>query len=160
VHGSGGGFNPRRLRFEFGQQLCRCACHAACPVQYETNRQTVSREAWQTSCTCPGADVARQRLDNAGIKVRDFDQMLEEKRRHRRAGKDAVAATRARAAGRGPEEVREIYTAELRARNLKVPEDRVLDAVVEYIITGNRLPALRELGEILSRPRDRPDGRE
>ena len=117
VHGSGGGFNPRRLRFEFGQQLCRCACHAACPVQYETNRQTVSREAWQTSCTCPGADVARQRLDNAGIKVRDFDQMLEEKRRH-------------------------------------------LDAVLEYIITGNRLPALRELGEILSRPRDRPDGRE
>lgn len=42
-----------------------------------------------------------------------------------------------------------MYTAELRARNLKVPDDRVVDAVVEYIITGNRLPALRELGDIL-----------
>lgn len=103
LHGSGGGFNLRRLRFEFGQQLCRCPCHAGCPVQYEPNRLAVPREAWHASCTCLGADAARQRLDNSGIEVRDFDQMLEEKRRHRRAGRDAVAATRARAAGRGPE---------------------------------------------------------
>jgi hypothetical protein len=146
-HGFGGGFNPRRLRLEFGQQLCKCSCHASCPVRYEPRRLTVSKKAWYTSCTCPGAEVARQRLDDAGIEVRDFDEVMEEKRRRRIAGREAVEATRARAAGRSREEIREIYIAERRAKNLKVPEERVLDAVVEYITTGNRLPAIRVLFE-------------
>jgi hypothetical protein len=55
-------------------------------------------------------------------------------------------------------------SAELRARNLKVPAEPVLDAVVDHI-AGNPLPAIRVLGESLfqtgkalydvSRPRGR-----
>lgn len=163
-HGAGGGFNPWRLRFEFGEQLCRCPCHASCPVQYDARRLSVSMKAWYTSCTCPGAEVARQRLDDAGIKVRDFDELWEERRRLRSAGREATEATRARADGRSREEIREIYIAERRARNLEVPAESVLDAVVDYI-TGNPLPAARVLGESLlqtgkglhdlSRPRGR-----
>lgn len=149
VHGAGGGFNPRRVRVEFGWHLCRCPCHVSCPVQYEPRRLTVSQKTWYTSCTCPGAEVARQRLDDAGRTVRDFDEMQEERQRRRSAGKEAAVAAQARAAGMSREEIREIYIAELRARNLKVPEERVLDAVVESIITGSRLPAISVLGEIL-----------
>lgn len=105
-------------------------------------------KAWYTSCTCPGADGERQRLDNAGIKVRDFAELREERKRLSRAHQEARAATRARAAGRSREEIREIYIAELRARNLKVPAEPVLDAAVDYI-TGNPLPAGRVLGESL-----------
>jgi hypothetical protein len=107
-------------------------------------------KAWYTSCTCPGAEVARQRLDDAGIKVRDFAEMREERQRRSRAGKEAVAATRARAAGKSREEIREIYIAELHARNLKVPAEAVLDAAVDHI-TGNPLPAIRVLGEACCR---------
>jgi hypothetical protein len=127
--------------------LCECSCHASCPVQYEGNRRTTSRKAWYTSCACAGAEVVRRRLDNAGIKVRDFDEVMEEKRRRRNARREAVAAAKTRADGRSREEIREIYKAELQARNLKVPEEPVLDAVVEYIATGNRLPAIHALFE-------------
>jgi len=50
------------LAVEFGLSLCQCSCHASCPVQYEGNRRTISDEAWYTSCTCTGAEAARQRL--------------------------------------------------------------------------------------------------
>lgn len=83
---------------------------------------------------------------------------------HSRAREEAAAATRTRAAGRSREEIREMYIAELRARNVKVPAEPVLDAAVDYI-TGNPLPAARVLGESLfqmgkglydiSRPRGR-----
>jgi hypothetical protein len=58
---------------------------------------------------------------------------------------------RARAAGKSRDELRDIYLAERRARNLRVPPDRVLDAVVERIITGNPLPAARIAGAGLVR---------
>jgi len=162
VNGAGGGFNPRRLRFEFGSGLCECSCHASCPVQYEARRRTISKKAWYTSCTCTGAEVARQRLDDAGIKVRDFDEVMEEKRRRRSAGREAIEATRACARGRSREEIREIYIAERRARNLEVPAEPVLSAVVDHITTGSRLPVIRALLQIAkgiyddaSRPRGR-----
>ena len=106
-------------------------------------------KTWYASCTCPGAAAARQRLDNSGTKVRDFDEMLEERKRTRSAGREAIAATRARASGRTREEIREIYVAELRARSLKVPAEPALDAVTDYITTGNPLPAARVLGDTL-----------
>jgi hypothetical protein len=106
-------------------------------------------KAWYASCTCPGAEVERQRLDDAGIKVRDFTEYREERQRRRREYTEAAAATRARAAGSDREEIRELYIAELLARSLKVPAEPVLDAVVDHIITGNPLPAVRLLGESL-----------
>ena len=48
-------------------------------------------------------------------------------------------------------EIRRLYLAELDARNLKVPAEPVLDAVVDHIITGSPLPAVRLLGESLLR---------
>jgi hypothetical protein len=59
-----------------------------------------------------------------------------------RARKEAFQAARAKAAGKGRDEIREIYVAELTARGLKKPSDAVLDAVVDGI-SGNPLPTAR-----------------
>jgi hypothetical protein len=49
------------------------------------------------------------------------------------ASKSALDAARAAATGRTREQIREIYQAELCARDLPVPPDRVLDAYGEVI---------------------------
>ena len=134
----GGGFNPRRLRLEFGAALCPCECHSSCPVATRGKRLTVSPEAWRESCTCPGAVQARQ----ASGEFPDFGKNMQDARRRRRARKDAFESARARAAGQGRDEIREIYVAELRARGLAVPEEDVLDAIVSNI-AGNPFPAVR-----------------
>lgn len=147
-HGFGGGFNPRRLRVEFGDTLCQCSCHGSCPLT-GTRRRAVPMKAWYSSCTCAGAESERQRLDGAGTKVRDFGEYRAERQRRRREYAEAAEATRARAAGGDREEIRRLYMAELDARNLKIPAEPVVDAVVDQIITGNPLPAVRLLGESL-----------
>ena len=146
-HGVGGGFNPRRLRLEFGEHLCQCACHASCPIA-STKRLTVPRKAWYTSCTCPGADDERERLDDAGIEFPDFAELREKAKRRSRAGHEAYEAARARSAGKTRDEIRDIYLSELNARGMKKPAEPILDAVVERI-AGNPLPAVRLLGEIV-----------
>ena len=140
--GVGGGFNPRRLRPEFGAGLCPCACHLHCPVATSGKRLTVPLEAWRESCTCPGAEQVRRRLDDAGVEFPDFGEMWEDARRRSRSRKEAFESAGARAVGKTRDEIREIYVAELSARGLKVPGRDVLDAVVERI-TGNPLPAAR-----------------
>ncbi len=147
----GGGFNPRRLRLEFGAGLCPCACHSTCPVTITANRLTVPMKTWHTSCSCPGAEQERQRFAEDGFEIRDFGEMREDAQRLARARKEAYEAARARAAGKSRAEIREIYLAERRTRGLKVPSERILDAVVERIITGNPLPAARIAGEGLVR---------
>lgn len=114
-------------------------------------RITVPFKVWRESCTCPGADAERHRLDGAGISdPPDFDELREEAQRRSRARREAFEATRARSAGKSREEIREIYAAELRARGLKVPPEPVLDAVADRI-SGNPLPAIRLAGESLAR---------
>jgi hypothetical protein len=103
---------------------------------------TVPLKTWRELCTCPGAEQARRRLDEDGVDFRDFDEMWEHAERRSHARKTAFEATRARAAGKGRDEIREIYVAELTARGLKQPSDAVLDAVVDRI-RGNPLPAVR-----------------
>jgi hypothetical protein len=147
ISGMGGGLNPRRLRLEFGAGLCPCACHSTCPVTVTAERLTVPVKTWDTSCTCLGAPSERQRRAEAGIEIRDFGEMREDALRLSRARKEAYEAARARAAGMSREEIRQIYLAERRERDLTVPSDRVLDAVVERIDTGNPLPAARIAGE-------------
>jgi hypothetical protein len=151
MSGMGGGFNPRRLRPEFGAGLCPCACHSSCPVALTGGRLTVSMKTWDTSCTCPGAEHERRRLAEAGVEIRAAAEIRKDAERLSRARKEAYEAARARAAGKSRDEVRDIYLAERRARNLNVPSDRVRDAVVERIITGNPLPAARIAGEGLVR---------
>jgi len=108
-------------------------------------------KTWHTSCTCPGAQQERQRLAEAGFEIRDFADIREDARRLSRARKEAYEAARARAAGKSRDEIRDIYLAERRARDLNVPSDRVIDAVVERITTGNPLPAAKIAGEGLVR---------
>jgi hypothetical protein len=151
ISATGGGFNPRRLRFEHGAELCPCACHAACPVVLTAKRFTVSMKTWDTSCTCPGAQQERHRLADAGIKIRDLAETREDAHRLSRARTEAYEAARARAAGKSRDEIRDIYLAERRARDLNVPSDQILGAVVERITTGNPLPAARTAGEGLVR---------
>ena len=79
----GGGFNPRRLRLEVGIGLCPCLCHSTCPVAPSDKRMTVPFRTWRESCTCPGAEQERRRLDETGADLRDFDERLEERRRRR-----------------------------------------------------------------------------
>lgn len=55
--GLGGGFNPRRLRLEFGEVLCRCSCHSSCPLAGQDN---VKPEDWRDRCSCPGAQRERE----------------------------------------------------------------------------------------------------
>jgi hypothetical protein len=111
---------------------------------------TVPFKVWRESCTCPGADAERHRLDDGVSDPPDFGELREEARRRSRARREAFEATRARAAGKSREEIRKMYVAELRARGLKVPEDPVLEAVADRI-TGNPLPAIRLAGEGLAR---------
>lgn len=138
----GGGFNPRRLRLEFGGGLCPCSCHSSCPVSISGKRMTVPLRTWRESCTCPAAEQARRRLDDDGVDFSDFDEMWQDAQRRSRARKEAFQAARARAAGKSRDEIREIYVAELNARGLTKPSAAVLDAVVDRI-SGNPLPTAR-----------------
>ncbi len=145
----GGGFNPRRLRLEFGAGLCPCSCHSSCPVALSGKRMTVRPEAWRESCTCPGAEQERRRLDEDSIEFPDFGKSLEDARRRSRARKEAFESARARAAGKSQDEIREIYLAELNARGLTIPREDILQAVVDRI-GGNPLPTARLAVESLA----------
>jgi hypothetical protein len=79
----------------------------------------------------------------------DFGAQWEERRSRSRVRKEAFTAVKARAKGMSREEIRHAYIAELRARNLKIPADPVLDAAVDSI-KGNPLPAARLLGQNLA----------
>jgi hypothetical protein len=131
-----------------GAALCGCPCHASCPVTITRKRMTVPVKTWYTSCTCPGADQERQRLDAAGIEFRDFSDVRAEARRHSRARKAAFTAARAGAAGQSREQVRASCVAELKDRGVQVPAAPVLEAIVDRI-KGNPRLAARVFGENL-----------
>jgi hypothetical protein len=143
MYGFGGGLNPRRLRLEFGAGLCKCKCHSPCPVT--SKRITVSVQAWRESCTCPGAETERIRRDRAGTEFPDFDELWAKSRQRSQSRREAFQAVRASAAGKTREEVKALYIAELRSRSLKIPEEEVLDALVDALI-GNYVNSVRHMG--------------
>lgn len=145
----GGGFNPMRLRFEAGAGLCPCSCHSSCPAAPARRRLTVPWKTWYSSCTCPGAERERRSMDDAGIEFPDFGEAREEEQRRSRLAREALQATQARATGKSRAEIREIYLGERRARDLPIPAEPILDALVERI-NGNPLPAARVAGESLA----------
>ena len=141
-----GGFNLLRIRPQPGAIMCRCSCHSSCPVTPASGQGRVSAKVWYSSCTCPGADLTRQRMDEAGAEVLDSDELWEKAKRDVQMRSEAFRAAHDRAAGRSREEVRDIYMAELRSRGLAMPSESALDAAVESIM-GNPLPSARLMGE-------------
>ena len=67
---------------------------------------------------------------------RDIVREAEERRRKARARKEAFNAARARAADKNEDQIREIYTAELRARGLNAQGGPRTDADVAWIAGG------------------------
>jgi hypothetical protein len=148
--GFGGGFNPRRLRYEAGIGLCTCDCHASCPVSGEmrqtiSGRITIPARTWLESCTCPGAEAARTSLDQAGLEFPDFDELWSRSRQQHQSRRDAFDAARAQAGGKNREEIREVYLAELRSRGQEISSQEALDANVAAL-AGDYLPVARLIG--------------
>lgn len=141
-----GGFNLLRIRPQPGAIMCRCSCHSSCPVTPASGQGRVSAKVWYSSCICPGADLTRQRMDEAGAEILDSDELWEKAKSDTQMRSEAFRAAHDGAAGRSREEVRDIYVAELRSRGLAMPSDSALDAAVESIM-GNPLPSARLMGE-------------
>jgi hypothetical protein len=78
-----------------------------------------------------------------------FRDYLGEELRNNQARKEAGDAVQARAAGKTREQVKELYLAELRARELKIPADDLLDAVVDSMMGDDR-PLTRLFGRELA----------
>jgi hypothetical protein len=144
-HLSGFGYRPnlRRLRLEVGQTLCKCECHSSCPVT--SNRTTVPAQIWRESCTCPGAEDKRSRLDQ----IPDLSKDVARTPHSSPACREAFVAARARGAGRSRVRVKDLYKAELRARGLDIPPEIILDADVSRI-TADYLAAARLFGRWLA----------
>jgi hypothetical protein len=145
--GFGAGLNPFRRRLEAGVGVCSCECHASCPVTPADGRMTVTGPAWRESCSCPGAESERIRLNEAGIDFPDLGAMWAESRRRRQSRQEAIQAVRAQVAGKTPEEIRNLYIAELDSRGLAVPSEEILDANVAAF-TGNYASSARILGRL------------
>src|SRR5262245_11971479 len=65
VTGLGGGLNPVRIRIELGAVVCKCECHAECPIHVTSARMTVPVRRWREECSCPGAATERQAFASA-----------------------------------------------------------------------------------------------
>ncbi len=74
------------------------------------------------------------------------DGLWEKAKRQSAARSEAFRAARDQSAGRGREEVREIYLAELRSRDVPIPSDDLVDRAVERIL-GGPMVAARQMGE-------------
>lgn len=132
--------------------LCRCSCHAECPV---TGWRHVPLTAWQELCACsgdkrqrawkedvdgpwPGAQEQRERQDTA-----DRDR--------RQARQQAFEAARGAAAGKTRDQVRQIYLDELRARRQDTPSEPLLEAHIDMLV-GRPIRALAKLWRAFTRP--------
>ena len=147
--------------------LCRCGCHLTCTL---AGRLGASHSTWVGLCDCPGTELAEDRIEEAARHAPDFPdrerflrERLEERAREGQLEREAREATRAAAAGKSREQIREIYVGELRARGLTVPSGLVLDATADAIarnrerfsaVYSARLAAElgRGLWKLLSRP--------
>lgn len=144
----GFGFDPRVLRVKAGGAgLCTCDCHSDCPVT--SHWQDITVRLWREACTCPGAEAERRSHDEFGAPP-DLDEMRAKQRERSELRKAAFNAVKADAAGKTREELKAMYIAELRSRNLDIPEDFVLHAIVEGL-AGNYGPAYLGVAETMGR---------
>jgi hypothetical protein len=132
-------------RSESGVALCRCPCHAACPL---AGQPPVPLTVWQQWCACAGVGRQRAWEQDRGEPWPAIRQSGETGRRERRARhrarKQAFRAARDAAPGKSREEVRHLYIAELRARGQGVPPGPILDADLD-LMTGHPWRGFRSL---------------
>lgn len=125
-----------RPRREATILLCSCACHEACQLA-RRKLDGVPVTVWRQRCTCPGAEQARTTQGDPCKLLPGFDEFREtferEARQRSEARNDALLAARAAAPGKTRDEIRELFAAELRARGLKVPPDRLLEVAADMI---------------------------
>jgi len=107
---------PKRLRDGFKIALCGCDCHAACPL---TGQADVTDREWETSCSCPGAQLPRDFYRNR----REDDQRL----------RAAAVAVQAESAGKTRTQIRELLINELKTGPGPLPSSDDLDFAVDYI---------------------------
>jgi len=147
LFGFGGGFNLSRLRPELGAGLCACDCHASCPVTDDERMvswlASAPARTWHDSCTCPGAEAERTAWEQAGVDL--TEDMWDIARKRQQARREAFNAAKAQAAGKSHEQIKEIYLAEMRARDQEIPAPEALNATVAAI-GGNPLPSFLAVG--------------
>jgi hypothetical protein len=132
--------------------LCRCPCHAACPV---TGWRHVPLTAWQELCECPGEKPQRAWKEDAADPWPGAREQWERDNAawagRRQARKQAFEAAREAATGKTRQQVREIYLEELRARGQEMPSQPLLEAQVD-MLTGRPIRALTKIWQAFTRP--------
>ena len=139
-------------RLESTIALCRCPCHAACPL---VDRMPVPLPVWQQLCACPGAEKQRawkEDQDEPWPGAKEFREKEQRESQERREPcKQAIQAARAAAPGKTRDEVRDLYIAELRARGQKVPPEPFLEAEID-LLTDHPLRGLRKIWKVVRNP--------
>jgi hypothetical protein len=129
--------------------LCRCPCHAACPV---TGWRRVPLTAWQELCACPGEKPQRawkEDADNPWPGAREeWERQDATQRDRKQAREQAFEAAREAAAGKSRDQVRQIYLDELRARGQDPPPVALLEAQTDALV-GRPIRALAKLWHAL-----------
>jgi hypothetical protein len=115
--------------------LCRCPCHAACPL---ADRMPVPLTVWQQLCACPGAEKHRawkEDADEPWPGAKEYGEKENRKSRERsEARRQAFRAARDAAPGKSRDEVRDLYIAELLAQGQEAPPEPLLEATVDLLI--------------------------
>lgn len=115
-----------------GADLCRCPCHASCPV---SGPDRADLGHWWDACTCPGSDGQRAESRRQWNQDRPPTMSdLEERKRRRDAELSrARAAVQPRAAGLPASAIRQLLIDQLRSQGSGVPPEDLLDFEVMRI---------------------------
>ena len=128
--------------------LCGCDCHASCPL---ADRAPVPLTVWQQLCVCPGGERYRAWKEDAKEPWRGAGEAWERTRRktvlRTSARREAFRAAQAAANGKTRAEVRDIYLAELRARDQETPPEPFLEIDLD-LLTGHRLRAMWKMEKL------------
>jgi hypothetical protein len=143
--------SPRRLESTIA--LCRCACHAACLLA--DRMPTVSLTVWQALCECPGAEKQRAWKEDPDEPWPGAKEAWEREQRRSQerseAYKQARQATHEVARGKSRDEVRDLFIAELQARDQEIPPELFLEAHID-LLTGHPLRGFRRMWKTRSEP--------
>jgi hypothetical protein len=118
--------------------VCSCECHASCPV---AGHETVTEATLRKSCTCPGSKNARM-ISQAGrmrnrpraVAPQSFGETWNESRRTHAAREEAGAIVVTNAEGKTRAELRDLYVAELRRRDVRPPPQPFLDMQLDHAL--------------------------